>query len=225
LYFFLYFLYFFLYFSLCLDARSSSWYSRTLGLYSCGCVCVCSNLKNLRQLYLDRNRFTAVPAPIFALTRLRRLRLSHNQISDLGPINRLARLHSLDLSYNHLSALPQLLSKLKMSNLLLAGNRFKDVPPVIVQLASTLEVWRLLSNSLELSRTLPSPLFFLLCLRHLLLLLSYFSLELSLSPPSVFSHFPASSSLTSLLLLCRFHFLLFFVFLNLHVLFLSRCWI
>lgn len=82
---------------------------------------------NLTTLDLSYNQLTgAIPAEIRHLSKLKILKLDHNQMTGVpAEVGQLSQLESLDLSYNKLTGLPQELANLKnLKTLNLKGNNY-----------------------------------------------------------------------------------------------------
>ncbi|XP_063381179.1 protein artichoke-like [Cydia fagiglandana] len=85
----------------------------------------------LRNLLLDLNDFTSLPAFVIECGRLEKLSLSHNRITAMPEtLNALASdLRQLDLDYNELVALPLAMNELmRLRRLSAAYNRLREVP-------------------------------------------------------------------------------------------------
>jgi hypothetical protein len=110
-----------------------------------------ANLRSLRVLYLECNRFTIFPEVILQLHKeLLGLGLGGNQLSVLPEgIGVLSNLDHLNLSENQLTALPDSLFTItQLDHLFLAGNKLSTLTSKVAAFAR-LEVLEVESNELE----------------------------------------------------------------------------
>lgn len=92
-----------------------------------------------------------------ALSRLRNLNASHNQIASFpSPVCQLSTLDHLDLSHNKIELLPNSLESLKVVELNLNQNKLTELPTSLAQ-CSRLKVLRVEHNKLSLDG-IPSAL-------------------------------------------------------------------
>eukprot|EP00898_Chlorokybus_atmophyticus_P000897 jgi/Chlat1/1808/Chrsp135S02139 len=121
---------------------------------------LCSLLR-LRELLLEFNKLSAVPADIGRLAQMRRLSLAHNQletlpraISDLRALERLDvahNRHALDASSNRLNELPDSLSRLdKLQSLLLDNNNLTSLPPTLLARCRSLHTLSMRGNDMTI---------------------------------------------------------------------------
>jgi hypothetical protein len=99
-----------------------------------------SNLTNLQELNLSRNKIKAIPPEISNLTNLKYLRLSNNEIEIIPPeISNLTNLQELRLSYNKIKVIPPEISNLtNLQELHLSNNKIKAIPPEVEKLENLL---------------------------------------------------------------------------------------
>ncbi len=91
---------------------------------------------SITEVYLQRNRFRAVPEPLWSLAQLQVLKLDDNLLSHLSShITRLSQLEHLSLAGNQLRHLPRGWSDLERLRVLdLQRNHLREVPEEILDL-------------------------------------------------------------------------------------------
>jgi len=114
------------------------------------------NPSQVKKLDLTKNKLDVFPQEIFLLKNLRELYLGKNKIDSIPPqINQLTKLEVLDISKNRLTKIPvELFSCMHLKRLVLNQNLIEEVPPEISKLQELeyLDMW---SNELE---TLPQDI-------------------------------------------------------------------
>ncbi|XP_063230347.1 leucine-rich repeat-containing protein 58 [Bacillus rossius redtenbacheri] len=121
-----------------------------------------SQLKELKELHLGGNNFSAFPEQVLELPQLKYLYLGSNRISTIPPdIRKLTRLQFLYLGGNRLTGVPESLSELRfLEGLVLSNNQIESLPSTIAKMAN-LRTLLLHQNNL---RTLPTEI---IALKHL----------------------------------------------------------
>jgi len=124
-------------------------------------------MRNLRVLQLNGNRFKALPDEIGYLPYLKHLNLGNNKLHFLPKtFVKLDSVIELDLSNNYLDSLPYNIGNLKkVKKLYLQNNRLKSIPRSISKMQN-LEVLNLSNNYLD---SLPSEIRLLTNLKTLIL--------------------------------------------------------
>jgi predicted nucleotide-binding protein len=109
-----------------------------------------ANLSRLKRLDLSKNKLTNLPLQLFTLANLVELRLRENAIATLPrAIGNLTRLSTLDIANNRLKSLPAEIGRLSnLVDLKLGGNQISKLPPDFDRL-SKLEVLGLMGNNLH----------------------------------------------------------------------------
>jgi len=107
-------------------------------------------LTQLKTLYLSDNQLTELPEAIAALTQLQSLYLFNNQLTELPEaIAALTQLQTLDLSNNKLTKLPEAIASLtQLQELKLYNNQLTVLPEAISNL-SHLKIFDLAGNNLR----------------------------------------------------------------------------
>lgn len=126
-----------------------------------------TRLSKVRQIFLDRNKFTALPHEIFRLPALEVLNIGDNQLTALpSQIAHLPNLELINLDGNQLTVLPPDIGSLPhLSRLSVSENLLIDLPPEIGKLSKLSHLW-LEGNRL---RSLPPELKKLKALKNLFL--------------------------------------------------------
>ncbi len=100
-------------------------------------------LTELRELTINDNDLTNLPAAIFTLSNLRKLQVQSNSLSNLPfGISNLNQLVELDLRNNQIGELPEEIGQVKsLVKLHLWGNNIISLPPEIGNLSSLQELY------------------------------------------------------------------------------------
>jgi len=86
-----------------------------------------ADLRQVNNLTIDDNKFTAIPQDLEKLTLLEELRIDHNQLTDLKGLEKLTKLKKLGLNDNQLSDLKLLENFTQLERLNVSNNRLTDV--------------------------------------------------------------------------------------------------
>jgi len=110
-----------------------------------------SEIKTIKNVWLDDNLFTFIPACIYNMENIEALRLSGNQITTIeDKVEALAQLQTFVIDGNKLSSIPDAITKLANLKILnLRGNKLTSLPKKINGLSS-LESLQISSNQIEM---------------------------------------------------------------------------
>ncbi len=108
-----------------------------------------SGMTGLRNLHLDDNDFTSIPAGVLALPGLTDLYMSNNPITSVDPnITDMTTLRSLSLPYCKLTAFPSAVLGMDLKELYLNGNDLGSIPGNINAMTH-LEVLRIIDTGIS----------------------------------------------------------------------------
>ena len=101
-----------------------------------------SGLRELRELWVSYNQLVGLPTSIQRLTKLERLYLNGNKLTELpAEISDFRELRELSMSNNQLVGLPTSIQRLiKLKRLYLSGNKLTELPAEISDLRELREL-------------------------------------------------------------------------------------